>query len=35
MAQKQIGKEYSNKAEREAFLKDNCDKVENKGYIEI
>jgi len=33
MVQKQIGKEYSNKAEREAFLKDNCDKVENKGYM--
>ena len=33
MVQKQIGKEYSNKAEREAFLKDNCDRVVNKGYM--
>lgn len=31
--QKQLGKEYSNAIEREAFLKDNCDKVEEKGYM--
>jgi predicted phage tail protein len=33
MLQKTIGKEYSNKAQREAFLKDNCDRVEEKGYM--
>jgi hypothetical protein len=33
MVQKQIGKEYANRAQREAFLKDNCDKVEEKGYM--
>lgn len=31
--QKQLGKEYSNANERESFLKDNCDKVEEKGYM--
>jgi len=30
---KHLGKEYANKAQREAFLKDNCEKVENKGYM--
>lgn len=31
--EKHLGKEYANKAQREAFLKDNCEKVENKGYM--
>lgn len=31
--QKSIGKEYTNVHERESFLKDNCDKVEEKGYM--
>lgn len=31
--EKTIGKEYGNAAQREAFLKDNCDAVENKGYM--
>lgn len=31
--EKTIGKEYKNPREREAFLKDNCDKVEEKGYM--
>jgi hypothetical protein len=31
--EKYLGKEYANKAEREAFLKDNCEKVEEKGYM--
>lgn len=31
--QKEIGKEYANLHQREAFLKDNCDKVEEKGYM--
>lgn len=31
--QREIGKEYANKMQREAFLKDNCDKVEEKGYM--
>lgn len=31
--QKELGKEYKNAREREAFLKDNCDKVEEKGYM--
>lgn len=30
---KELGKEYKNKNEREAFLKDNCDGVEQKGYM--
>ena len=30
---KHLGKEYANGAQREAFLKDNCEKVENKGYM--
>lgn len=28
-----IGKEYANRVQREAFLKDNCDTVEEKGYM--
>lgn len=28
-----MGKEYGNAVQREAFLKDNCDAVENKGYM--
>lgn len=31
--EKTIGKEYKNARERESFLKDNCDKVEEKGYM--
>ena len=31
--EKYLGKEYANKAQREAFLKDNCAKVENKDYM--
>ena len=31
--EKHLGKEYANRAQREAFLKDNCEKVENKGYM--
>jgi hypothetical protein len=31
--QTQIGKEYTDNSQREAFLKDNCDKVEEKGYM--
>lgn len=31
--EKTIGKEYANAIQREAFLKDNCDAVENKGYM--
>lgn len=31
--EKTIGKEYANAVQREAFLKDNCDAVENKGYM--
>lgn len=31
--EKTIGKEYKNQREREAFLKDNCDNVEEKGYM--
>lgn len=31
--EKNIGKEYANAIQREAFLKDNCDKVEEKGYM--
>jgi hypothetical protein len=30
--EKQLGKEYFG-SDREAFLKDNCDKVESKGYM--
>ena len=31
--QKEIGKEYTNKMQRKAFLESNCDKVEEKGYM--
>ena len=31
--EKNLGKEYADRAQREAFLKDNCDKVEEKGYM--
>ena len=31
--QSEIGKEYKNPAERMRFLKDNCDKVEEKFYM--
>ena len=31
--EKNLGKEYANRADREAFLKDNCDRVENRGYM--
>ena len=30
---KQLGSEYPEGQHREAFLKDNCDQVENKGYM--
>ena len=30
---KSIGKEYPNRMQRESFLKDNCDTVEEKGYM--
>lgn len=33
MLQKAIGKEYQDKAQRKAFLKDNSDSVEEKGYM--
>lgn len=32
---KSLGKEYTSKIERVAFLKDNCDACENKGYMKI
>lgn len=28
-----MGKEYGNAVQREAYLKDNCDACENKGYM--
>jgi hypothetical protein len=31
--EKNLGKEYSNKAQRESFLKANCYKTENKSYM--
>ena len=31
--EKTLGKEYTNPIERAAFLKDNCDACENKGYM--
>ena len=31
--EKHLGKEYANREQRESFLKDNCEKVENKGYM--
>lgn len=30
---KELGQEYKNPIQREAFLKDNCDACENKGYM--
>jgi hypothetical protein len=33
MVQKTIGKEYRDRSQREAFLKDNCDRVEEKGFM--
>lgn len=33
MALKTLGTEYSSKEERIMFLKDNCDKVEEAGYM--
>jgi len=31
--EKNLGKEYTNKAQRESYLKDNCEKAEEKGYM--
>jgi hypothetical protein len=31
--QKEIGKEYRDQSQRESFLRDNCDKVEERGYM--
>ena len=31
--EKTMGKEYGNAAQREQFLKDNCESCENKGYM--
>jgi hypothetical protein len=31
--EKYLGKDYANSVQREAFLKDNCEKAENKGYM--
>ena len=31
--EKYLGKDYANTAQREAFLKDNCERVEEKGYM--
>jgi hypothetical protein len=31
--ERNLGKEYTNKVQREAFLKDNCEKAEVKGYM--
>lgn len=31
--ERQLGLEFKNLAQREAFLKDNCDKIEEKGYM--
>ena len=33
--EKNIGKEYANAVQREAFVEDNCDVVENKGYVHL
>ena len=30
---KELGQEYKNPIQREAFLKDNCDGCEQKGYM--
>lgn len=31
--EKELGQEYANPIQREAFLKDNCDACEQKGYM--
>lgn len=31
--ERELGQEYKNAAQREAFLKDNCDACEQKGYM--
>ena len=31
--ERELGQEYKNHAQREAFLKDNCDACEQKGYM--
>ena len=31
--EKQLGQDYKNLAQREAFLRDNCDACEQKGYM--
>ena len=31
--ERELGQEYRNPAQREAFLKDNCDACEQKGYM--
>ena len=31
--ERKLGQEYKNLAQREAFLKDNCDACEQKGYM--
>lgn len=31
--EKELGQEYENRIQREAFLKDNCDACEQKGYM--
>jgi len=31
--EKQIGKEFKDEKQREAYLRDNCEKVENVGYM--
>ena len=31
--EKELGQEYKNPIQREAFLKDNCDGCEQKGYM--
>ena len=31
--EKNLGKEYANRAQREAFLKDNCEKVEQLKQV--
>jgi hypothetical protein len=33
MIQKELGKQFSSELERVAFLKDNCDTVEHRGYM--
>ena len=31
--ERELGQEYENPIQREAFLKDNCDACEQKGYM--